>query len=147
MAQDACNQVDNPFDQRQTEEHIMTTTITICNTCKRENWEAGAEGITDGEALAALVEAEIKAAGGNVQSRRFSCLMGCDQACNVTIQGKDKLNYTLGGFSATKEAASGILEYANLHANSKSGQVPYRDWPQAIKGHFTTRHPPLADSK
>jgi len=25
--------------------------------------------------------------------------------------------------------------------------VPYREWPQAIKGHFTTRHPPLTESE
>jgi hypothetical protein len=24
--------------------------------------------------------------------------------------------------------------------------VPYRNWPQAIKGHFVTRHPPLPDA-
>jgi len=24
--------------------------------------------------------------------------------------------------------------------------VPYRDWPQAVKGHFTTRMTPLPDT-
>ncbi len=125
----------------------MTTTITICDTCKREDWDAEAQGITDGEALAALIEAEVAAIGGEVKTRRFSCLMGCTRACNITIQAEGKLNYTLGEFSADADAAKGIVEYATLHASSASGQVPYREWPQAIKGHFTTRHPPLADSE
>ncbi|WP_456391353.1 DUF1636 family protein [Profundibacter sp.] len=125
----------------------MTTTITICDTCKLEGWDAATAGITDGEALAALIEAEVDAMGDHIKTRRFSCLMGCDRACNITIQADAKLNYTLGEFTPDAETAKGIVEYALLHAKSTSGQVPYRDWPQAIKGHFTTRHPPLNDSK
>ena len=36
--------------------------------------------------------------------------------------------------------------YAEKHAESETGQVPFREWPQAIKGHFVTRHPPLPDT-
>lgn len=122
----------------------MTTTITICDTCKREDRDE-TTGKTDGELLADLIE--TAASGTPVKTRRFSCLMGCDRACNVTIQGEGKLNYTLGQFTPTTEAAQAIVAYAALHAASTSGQVPYRDWPQAIKGHFTTRHPPLAADK
>ncbi|WP_457646956.1 DUF1636 family protein [Profundibacter sp.] len=118
----------------------MTTTITICDTCKREGWDETTHK-TDGEALAELIEAAAN--GTPVKTRRFSCLMGCDRACNVTIQAEGKLNYTLGQFTHTPEEAEAIVAYAALHAASTSGQVPYRDWPQAIKGHFTTRHPPL----
>ncbi|HHI71006.1 MAG TPA: DUF1636 domain-containing protein [Rhodobacteraceae bacterium] len=123
----------------------MTTTITICDTCKREGWEAEAGGHTDGELLADLIEAA--ASGTPIKTRRYSCLMGCDRACNVTIQAKGKLNYTLGQFIPSPEAAKAIVAYAAMHAASASGQVPYRDWPQAIKGHFTTRHPPLPESE
>jgi len=119
----------------------MTTTITICDTCKREGWDAETGNQTGGEILADLIESA--AAGTPVKTRRFSCLMGCDRACNVTIQADGKLNYTLGQFPPTPETAEAIVAYATLHAASASGQVPYRDWPQAIKGHFTTRHPPL----
>jgi len=120
----------------------MTTWITICDTCKQEGWEEGDMSQTDGEVLASLVEA---AATGldQVKTRRVSCLMGCKNACNVAIQGKDKLNYTLGTFEPTTDAATGIVAYAMAHAGSDTGQVPYREWPQAVKGHFVTRHPPL----
>ena len=122
----------------------MTTTITICHTCKREGWDETTHK-TDGELMADLIE--VAASGTPVKTRRFSCLMGCDRACNVTIQAEGKLNYTLGQFSPTSEAAEAIVAYAALHAASASGQVPYRDWPQAIKGHFTTRHPPLPEAE
>ncbi len=122
----------------------MTTWITICDTCKREGWDSGDMEQTDGERLAALVE---EAAQGipTLRTRRVSCLMGCKHGCNVAIQGQGKLNYTVGNFEPDAETAAGIVSYASLHADSESGQVPYREWPQAIKGHFVTRHPPLPD--
>jgi predicted metal-binding protein len=71
--------------------------------------------------------------------------MGCDHSCNIAIQAAGKLAYTLGRFEPTLEAAEGIVAYAQGHAASDTGQVPYRDWPQAVKGHFITRHPPLPE--
>lgn len=119
----------------------MTTWITICDTCKREGWESSGMEQTDGERLAKLVEAQ--AAGRAVRTRRQSCLMGCTHGCNVAIQGPDKLAYTLGNFAPDTGAAEAIVGYAELHAQSDSGQVPYRQWPPGVKGHFVTRHPPL----
>ena len=123
----------------------MTTWITICDTCKRDGWEDGPMIETDGERLAALVEAAA-ADVPQVRTRRVSCLMGCKHGCNVAVQGAGKLNYTLGDFDPEPEAAAGIVDYARQHADSETGRVPFRDWPVAIKGHFVTRHPPLPDA-
>lgn len=124
----------------------MTTWITTCDTCKREGWDEGEMTQTDGESLADLIEAAATGLS-DVKTRRVSCLMGCKNACNVTIQGHGKLSYTLGAFTPDAEAASGIVAYAMAHAGSNTGQVPYREWPQAIKGHFVTRHPPLPEDE
>ena len=120
----------------------MTTWITICDTCKRDDWETRAPGVTDGETFADLIEVAAKGAHG-VRTRRHSCLMGCTRGCNVAIQGTNKLNYTVGEFEPSQEAAEAVVGYASLHAESNTGQVPYKQWPQAIKGHFVTRHPPM----
>jgi len=124
----------------------MTSWITICDTCKREGWELTGMERTDGESLAGLIEAAA-AAHPELRTRRTSCLMGCTHGCNVAVQGKGKLNFTLGRFEAEPEAAAGIVAWAALHAASPSGQVPYREWPQAVKGHFVTRHPPLPEEE
>ena len=123
----------------------MTTWITICDTCKREDWDAETHSRPHGEDLAQLVEAQ--AAGGDVKTRRVSCLMGCSHGCNVAIQAPGKLAYTLGRFTPDQDAAEAIVDYAVLHATSETGQVPYREWPQGVKGHFVTRHPPLPQSE
>ncbi|WP_417727878.1 DUF1636 family protein [Roseovarius sp.] len=120
----------------------MTSWITICDTCKREDWDAATQTRSHGEDLAALIE---RAAEGrtDIRTRRVSCLMGCGHGCNVAIQGAGKLAYTLGNFLPDAEAAVAIVDYAALHAESATGQVPYKQWPQGVKGHFVTRHPPL----
>ena len=126
----------------------MTSIITICETCKRSDWDirAATQGLEepDGVALAALVEAAAEGVEG-VETRRHPCLMGCSHGCNVALQAPGKLSYTLGNFETTEEAAEGIVAYAALHAQSQSGQVPFKQWPQAIKGHFVTRIPPLPE--
>lgn len=122
---------------------MATTWITICDTCKREDWAARGLDHTDGERLAALVE--TAAEGTEIRVRRTSCLMGCDHSCNVAIQAQGKLAYTLGRFEPSEEAAEGIVAYAQGHAESETGRVPYREWPPAVKGHFITRHPPLPE--
>jgi predicted metal-binding protein len=117
----------------------MPSWITICDTCKREGWESGDMALTDGERLAGLIEAAAEGKP-DLRIRRMSCTMGCERACNVTVQGKGKLNYTLGKFEPTDDAAQAIVDWALLHAQSDTGQVPYRQWPQGVKGHFVTRH-------
>lgn len=119
----------------------MTTWITICDTCKRDDWDETNHQTTHGEDLAAMVEARVQ--GSMVRTRRVSCLMGCSHGCNVAIQASGKLAYTMGRFSPDPDAADAIVCYAELHAESDTGQVPYRQWPQGVKGHFVTRHPPL----
>lgn len=123
----------------------MATCITVCNTCKRDGWGDSGATLTDGELLAQKVAAA--ADGTGLRVRTVACLMGCDHSCNVAVQGAGKLAYTLGRFEASDEAAQGIVDWARLHAESDSGQVPYRSWPVAVKGHFVTRHPPLPEDE
>ncbi|MGV6811214.1 MAG: DUF1636 family protein [Brevirhabdus sp.] len=124
----------------------MTSWITICDTCKREDWPVRSPEHTDGEAFADRIEAAARGVEG-VETRRHSCLMGCAHGCNVAIQSQGKLAYTLGNFQGTEEEAVAVVEYARLHAESGSGQVAYRSWPAAVKGHFITRHPPLPEEE
>lgn len=121
---------------------MADTWITICDTCKVDGEADTSSEQTAGETFAALIEAAA-ASEPSVKTRRVSCLMGCQHGCNVAVQGAGKLAYTLCRFTPDAEAAAGVVEYAAAHAASDTGQVPFRTWPQAIKGHFVTRHPPL----
>jgi predicted metal-binding protein len=120
----------------------MPSWITICDTCKRPGWDGGDMGQTDGERLAALVESQAVGVT-DLRTRRVSCTMGCERACNITVQAQGKICYTLGQFEPTPDAAEAIVAWAQLHAESETGQVPYRQWPLGVKGHFVSRHAPL----
>ena len=41
----------------------------------------------------------------------------------------------------TAEAAEAIVDFARRYAASPDGAVPYRDWPEGMKGHFIARLP------
>ena len=123
----------------------MTTWITVCDTCKRDDWDEATHSRPHGEDMAELVEKHAE--GRDVRTRRVSCLMGCTHGCNVAIQAEGKLTYTLGRFEPNDGDAAAIVDYAELHAKSASGQVPFKQWPQGVKGHFVTRHPPLPDAE
>ncbi|WP_460272662.1 DUF1636 family protein [Celeribacter sp. ULVN23_4] len=117
------------------------TWITLCEGCKRSDWAERGDPQTDGAHLADAVERRAAPAG--IHTRRVSCTMGCERACNVVIQAPGKIGYSLGKFDGTEADAEAIVAYARLHASSSSGQVPFRDWPQGVKGHFISRQLPV----
>lgn len=123
----------------------MTTWITICDTCKRDDWDASKQSKTDGELLAEKIEARVTG-DTPIRTRRVSCMMGCQRACNIAIQGENKLAYVLGTFDPSNDDAQAIVEYAAAYDTSETGQVPYREWPQGVKGHFTSRTVPVPTS-
>lgn len=120
----------------------MTTTIFVCDTCRFSAEEKIApDGRTGGEILAEAMEAEAAEAGIDV--RRVSCLMGCDRHCNTAISAPGKLTYVLGRFEPVSGSAEAVVAYAGLHRDSETGRVPFKEWPQGVKGHFVARIPAL----
>jgi predicted metal-binding protein len=121
----------------------MTTTIFVCDTCR---WSADEKfapcGRTGGEILAGHVE---RLAGGlpGIAVRRQSCLMGCERHCNTAVAAPGKLTYVLGAFRPGLEAAEAVVAYACLHRDSPTGQVPLRQWPKGVRGHFMARIPAI----
>ena len=121
----------------------MSTWITICESCKQPDWAERGQEKTDGMAFAELIEAD--AIAKNIRTRRVSCTMGCERACNVIVQANGKVGYSLGKFPVTTDKAQAIVDYAMMHQASETGQVPFREWPTGIKGHFISRQLPLPD--
>lgn len=118
------------------------TTILVCDTCRFSKAEKLNDNQTGGEILADLVE---KAAASGIQVKRHSCLMGCDDHCNIAIRAKGKLTYVLGRFEPNSDSAEAIAEFAAGFSASTTGRVPFREWPAGVKGHFVSRVPPIED--
>lgn len=119
--------------------------VVACNTC-RFSAEArdDAAGRRGGALLVeALREVAARDAGYSaVAVQDMPCLFACTDFCTVHLRAPGKVGYVLGRFAPTAEAAGAILDFARAYAASEWGQVPFREWPEGVKGHFITRTPP-----
>lgn len=116
------------------------TTVIVCETCAWPDGEKLKDGRAAGEVFGDAVAA---ASGGAVRVARQACLMNCSQPCTAAVVGAGKISYVLGRFEPTAEAAQALVDYALGHRASDSGAVPFRTWPQGVKGKFIARIPPI----
>lgn len=121
------------------------TALVVCSTCRlspdaREDGEGHRGGALLAEALRR--EREVSPEFAQVAIEEMACLFACSRHCTVHLRAPGKVGYVLGDFTPDAQAARALLEYAAHHAASAEGQVPFRDWPQGVKGHFIVRTPP-----
>ena len=74
--------------------------------------------------------------------QEMPCLFACTEFCTVHLRAPGKVGYVLGRFTPDADAATALLDYALAYAESEHGRVPFKEWPQGVKGHFITRTPP-----
>lgn len=119
--------------------------VVACNTCRLSaEQREDADGVRGGALLVAALEA-AKAADpryGDVAIQQMPCLFSCTEHCSIQLRAPGKVGYMLGRFTPDAEAARAILDYAVHYAESAHGRVPFKQWPQGIKGHFIARTPP-----
>ncbi|ATQ42931.1 DUF1636 domain-containing protein [Caulobacter mirabilis] len=119
--------------------------LVVCSTCRfgPDAYE-DAEGVRGGarllEALLAAKDADSSLADLAIEP--MPCLFACSSYCTIHLRAPGKIGYVLGRFEPTIDAATAILEYARRYMASDEGVVPYRDWPEGVKGHFIVRTPP-----
>jgi len=117
------------------------TAVVVCNTCRVSAEERETpDGVRGGALLAAALRAI--APGSGVAVQEMPCLFNCAQHCSIHLRAPGKIGYVLGRFEPTAQAARAILDYAVAYAASAEGVVPYRQWPEGVKGHFIVRVPP-----
>ena len=119
--------------------------LIVCNTCRFSAEEReDADGVRGGARLVAALRAEQ--AGDErldgLAIEEMPCLFNCTQHCSIHVRAPGKIGYVLGRFEPTDEAARAILDYAIAYMASDEGVVPYRQWPEGVKGHFIVRVPP-----
>jgi predicted metal-binding protein len=119
--------------------------LIVCNTCRwsqdaREDNQGVRGGARLAEALRAAKDGDARLSGLAVEE--MPCLFNCSQHCSVHLRAPGRIGYVLGRFEPTAEAAQAILDYAAAYLESAEGVVPYRQWPEGVKGHFIVRTPP-----
>ena len=130
----------------------MSTWITVCRTCKREDIDIKEKGILGHIFFQKICEAlqdvfdDFKDLPKNaLQLREANCLMNCSRGCNVSIQANDKISYSMGYFLPTSANARALVDFAAKHYLSSNGKVNFKEWPEEIKGHFLARNLPIPE--
>jgi predicted metal-binding protein len=119
--------------------------LVVCNTCRfsAEDRE-DADGVRGGARLAAAVRAAAQgdARVEGLAIEEMPCLFNCSQHCSIHVRAPGKIGYVLGRFEPTEQSAQAIVDYLAEYLASEEGVVPYRRWPEGVKGHFIVRTPP-----
>ena len=124
----------------------MKPCIYVCETCRYSVEEAvDEEGRSGGQILHDKIKslAEKSTLADQFEIRTTRCLMGCDHHCNLHFRAPEKICYVVGKFAPSDESAEAVIDYFEKYLRSETGQVPYKTWPQGIKGHFISRIPPF----
>lgn len=126
----------------------MSVTLTVCTTCKFKPLQPFDEdGKSGGIRLAEALEAEAGNRTAGARVIRHECLWNCRNHCTVLIRSPGKAGYLAGRFDGGPEAAAAILDWADAYDQSPGGKVPYREWPEGMKGHFILNIPVLAEEE
>jgi predicted metal-binding protein len=124
----------------------VQATLYVCETCRYSAEVPDHNGQRGGELLAEQLQRQLaREAGAGLILRRTRCLMACNRHCAVHLRAPGKIGYVIGDFEPSQSSADTLLDYIRKYQQSETGIVPYRTWPEGIKGHFIARVPPLDD--
>ncbi|SIS90955.1 DUF1636 domain-containing protein [Insolitispirillum peregrinum] len=122
--------------------------LLVCETCRHPEDPAttpaddAAPLPRSGEKLLAMARDHLADVPG-VRVDSMRCLMACRRPCAVHLRGPGRMAYVLGDFPAEDSSVATLAEYIRHYHASSDGVVPFKDWPQGVKGRFIARIPPV----
>ncbi len=117
--------------------------IILCSTCRYSaDSKTGPDGRTGGETLIGHVQdALATGARTDISVQTQACLWNCKRHCSVVLRDDQRFTYFTGKHLPTRAQAESIIAWFDMHGLSETGEVPFRDWPDAMRGHFIARIP------
>ena len=134
----------NPFGNPGTDTLRPQREIVLCTTCRYSAAEkTGPDGRSGGETLIGHMREAIAARGAGERIETQACLWNCNRHCSVILRDEARFSYFTGGHEPSREQAEAILDWFASHGRTESGEVPFRQWPDRMRGHFIARIPPV----
>jgi predicted metal-binding protein len=116
--------------------------IVLCTTCKfSPESRTGPDGRTGGETLIDHVNSVLQKRDPSSSVQTQPCLWNCAKPCSVVFRDTERFTYVTGGHEPTREQAEAIVAWFELHGATEDGQVPFKQWPDRMRGHFIARVP------
>ena len=79
----------------------------------------------------------------DIAVERQACLWNCTRPCSVILRDTERFTYVTGSHAPERTQAEAMLAWFDQHGATETGEVPFRAWPQAMRGHFIARIPPV----
>ena len=119
--------------------------LVVCTTCKFSlESKLAPDGRTGGEILLSHLQEALQDAGrADLHVETQACLWNCTRPCSVVMLDSERFSYVTGGNAPTREQAEAVISWFDAHGQSETGEVPFREWPSAMRGHFIARIPPV----
>ena len=119
--------------------------MVFCTTCRHSAAETrGPDGRSGGETLIAHMRQVLRDKGrADVAIETQACLWNCTRHCSVILRDDHRISYVTGGHAPERAQAEAILAWFDLHGATETGEVPFRAWPDRMRGHFIARIPPV----
>jgi predicted metal-binding protein len=118
--------------------------IVLCSTCRYSSLaKTGPDGRTGGETLIGHMREAVAARGLDVSVTTQACLWNCTRHCSVILRDDERFTYVTGNHEPTRAQAEAILDWFAAHGATATGEVPFRQWPERMRGHFVARVPPV----
>jgi len=127
----------------------MPVELIVCETCRMPD-DAPEALPRAGAVLAGRMEralAEDPELAAQVKLRPMRCLMSCRRACAVAVRSSDRMSYVLGDLPPDESSVETLTAYLRAYAATADGIVPFKQWPQGVKGRFVSRMPPLESAE
>jgi predicted metal-binding protein len=119
--------------------------IILCSTCRfSPDSKVAPDGRTGGETLIAHMIDELREKGrDDITVETQACLWNCTRPCSVVLRDEQRFSYVTGSHEPSREQAQAILAWFDAHGETETGEVPFRQWPDRMRGHFIARMPPV----
>jgi predicted metal-binding protein len=75
--------------------------------------------------------------------RAVGCLWTCSKPCSVAFSGANKATYLFTKVSSTEAAA--LLQFGERYLNSKAGDIPWKQFPEALQSVEVAKISPIHD--
>jgi predicted metal-binding protein len=119
--------------------------LVLCSTCRfPDGRKTDEHGRTGGRVMIESMRKVLQARNRkDVSIVEQSCLWNCTQSCSVVIRDSERFSYVTCRHVPTEQQAEAILAWFDMHGETETGEVPFREWPDAMRGHFIARIPPV----
>ncbi len=123
------------------------STLFICRSC-HESEQRPPEQLADGTVLCDRIQAlhQTWSRHSELEVRSIDCLWTCDHPCSIALTADNKPTYALAKVLVKDgnhgELAEAVLQLSERYLDSKSGTIPWKQFPEVLKTEFIACVPP-----